>query len=396
MSFEFGSVVLDPERYELTRGGIRQDVEPQVFRLLLLLAENPGRVVTRDEMIETVWGGRIVSEATISARIAAARRAVGDDGARQQVIRTVRKVGLMLVPPLSRPEGSAAPAGTPDRPAARQTVRIATSPDGTHIAFAQHGTGPFLLRGGHWLGHLEHDLDSPIFGPLLERLGAAFTVIRYDPRGTGMSARGVSDLSLDRQVEDLAAVANAAQAQRFPIYAASQAAPVAIAFAARYPERVSALITCGGYAVGRHHRLSEEEHALEATQLTLIREGWGRPGSAFLNAFSTIYMPSATSEQLAHLVAVQLASADGETAVALRKAIDRHDVSGILGKVTAPTLVLHATDDAVQPLAQGRALAAGIPGAVLRQYESSNHILAPQEPLWDALIRQIIDFAAAP
>ena len=79
------------------RGDGPRPVAPQVFDLLQLLAENPDRVVTRDEIIEGVWGGRIVSESAISARIASARKAVGDSGKSQSVIRTVQRRGLQFV-----------------------------------------------------------------------------------------------------------------------------------------------------------------------------------------------------------------------------------------------------------------------------------------------------------
>lgn len=94
MRHVFANCELDTDRLTLTRSGRSITVEPQVFDLIRLLAENPDRVVTRDEMIEVVWKGRIVSESAISARIAAARKAVGDDGKRQAVIRTVARRGL--------------------------------------------------------------------------------------------------------------------------------------------------------------------------------------------------------------------------------------------------------------------------------------------------------------
>lgn len=89
--------VIDTETFEIKRDGTRIPVEPQVFDLLLLLIENRDRMVTRDEIVERVWRGRIVSEAAISSRIKAARRAIGDDGKAQAMIRTIHRRGIRFV-----------------------------------------------------------------------------------------------------------------------------------------------------------------------------------------------------------------------------------------------------------------------------------------------------------
>ena len=80
MIYLFGTFAIDTEAYEVRRDGSPVAVEPQVFDLLVLLVENHDRIVTRDEIIERVWKGRIVSDTAISSRIKAARRAIGDDG----------------------------------------------------------------------------------------------------------------------------------------------------------------------------------------------------------------------------------------------------------------------------------------------------------------------------
>jgi TolB-like protein/Tfp pilus assembly protein PilF len=94
----FESFEIDPRRGELRNGGKVVPVEPQVLDLLALLASDPGRVFSRDEIIDGIWGGRIVSDSAISTRINAVRQAVGDDGKSQRVIRTVPRRGFMFVP----------------------------------------------------------------------------------------------------------------------------------------------------------------------------------------------------------------------------------------------------------------------------------------------------------
>jgi DNA-binding winged helix-turn-helix (wHTH) protein len=97
MIYVFDDFELDPGRVELRRNGGLVHVEPQVFALVLLLVENRERMVSRDEIIEKVWEGRIVSDAAISSRIKSARQALGDDGSTQRVIRTVHGQGLRFI-----------------------------------------------------------------------------------------------------------------------------------------------------------------------------------------------------------------------------------------------------------------------------------------------------------
>lgn len=95
--FCFADHVLDVDLRELTRAGEGIAVEPQVFDLLIYLVENRERVVSKDDLIETIWDGRIVSESTLTSRINAARRAVGDSGKDQAVIRTIARKGFRFV-----------------------------------------------------------------------------------------------------------------------------------------------------------------------------------------------------------------------------------------------------------------------------------------------------------
>ena len=97
MRFLFGEHVLDTARRELRRGGEQIAVEPQVFDLLVYLLENRERVVSRNDLLASVWGGRIVADATLDSRIAAARRAIGDSGVGQTLIRTFARKGVRFV-----------------------------------------------------------------------------------------------------------------------------------------------------------------------------------------------------------------------------------------------------------------------------------------------------------
>jgi DNA-binding winged helix-turn-helix (wHTH) protein len=115
MPYFFEDFVLDPDRRELRRGGSAIAVQPQVFDLLEYLITNRGRVVSKDDILQAVWSGRIVSESALTTRINAARIAVSDDGDQQRLIRTLPRKGIRfigVVQERARPadEAAAAPA----------------------------------------------------------------------------------------------------------------------------------------------------------------------------------------------------------------------------------------------------------------------------------------------
>jgi TolB-like protein len=101
MAWDFGTFRLDPERFELTSRGERVRVEPQALAMLIHLVRNRSRMVPRDELAKVVWNGAAVSDASISSRIRSVRAAVGDDGVRQEVIRTVHGRGFRFLPEVS-------------------------------------------------------------------------------------------------------------------------------------------------------------------------------------------------------------------------------------------------------------------------------------------------------
>ena len=126
MPLTFTGHEVDLRRQELRRGGDRVHVEPQVFDLLVHLVRNRDRVVSKDELLDTIWGGRIVSEAALSSRINAARKAVGDDGERQILIKTVHKRGFRFVGEVDETPDDATPVSPAATPA-----RVAPSEDAT-------------------------------------------------------------------------------------------------------------------------------------------------------------------------------------------------------------------------------------------------------------------------
>ena len=110
MLFLFDDYALDIDRRELRRGPVLLPIEPQVFDLLVFLVKNRDRLVSRDDLLDSVWGGRIVSESTIASRINAARRAIGDSGEQQRLIRTIIGRGFRFVGPVRQQPAGAEPA----------------------------------------------------------------------------------------------------------------------------------------------------------------------------------------------------------------------------------------------------------------------------------------------
>ena len=153
MIFIINDCTVDTDTYEVRRHGRRVAVEPQVFDLLVQLLETPGRVVTKDEIIQRVWNGRIVSDAALSIRIKAVRQAIGDDGALQACIRTVRRRGFQVVAEVTRHSGDAGNAGPSSGPGVLPAGQAAdrSAPNGVPI---EAGGKPTEARPG-WTARRE-------------------------------------------------------------------------------------------------------------------------------------------------------------------------------------------------------------------------------------------------
>jgi DNA-binding winged helix-turn-helix (wHTH) protein/pimeloyl-ACP methyl ester carboxylesterase len=392
--FRFAHCSLDLGRRELRRGGTLVEIEPQVFDLLVYLVRNRDRVVTKDDLIAGVWNGRIVSDSTLTSRITAARKAIGDSGEQQALIRTVPRKGLRFVGGITE-EAETSSAPTPTSMSSRelrQEVHFCTAPDGAQIAYSTVGEGLPLLKTANWLNHLEYDWESPVFSPLLRAIAAEHRLIRYDARGSGLSDWNVQDLSFEAFVRDLETVVEAAGIKRFALLGISQGCAISIAYAVRHPERVSHLVLYGGFARGRRMRGLPEETANSAAMVQLMRQGWGQENPAFRQMFTSLFIPGGTPEQMQWWNDLQRITASPENAVRFREIVDSIEVSDLLPRVKTPTLVLHCRGDAVQPFDEGRRLAAGIAGASFIALEGRNHVPLKGEPAWDRLVAEIRDF----
>lgn len=411
MIFAFSDFEVDTERQELRRAGQTVHVEPQVFDLLVHLVRNRDRIVSKDELLDVIWEGRIVSETALSSRIKAVRRALGDDGSAQTYIRTLHKRGFRFAGDVRIRDGREAPlerqaprltvaGGSAPAPASRdvseqQQVSFCRTPDGVRLAAAVVGQGLPLVKTGNWLNHLEFDWRSPIWSPLFQRLAKRNRLIRYDARGNGLSEWNVGEISFEAFVRDLETVTDWMKLERFSLFGISQGGAVSIAYAVRHPERVAGLVLHGAYALGRNKRGSAAEQEMAGAWRALIRHGWGEAHSAFMQAFSTLQVPNGTPEEIQWFAELQRMSASAENAIRIRDAVDEIDVVDLLPQIRVPTLVLHSRHDAVAPFEQGRLLAASIPGARFVALESENHLILPHEPAWPQFVAEIDGFLAS-
>lgn len=271
----------------------------------------------------------------------------------------------------------------------QQTIRFIKSADGTRLAVATSGSGAPLVKSANWLSHLEFDWHSPVWRHWFQFLSRGRQLIRFDPRGCGLSDWDVPDLSHEAQVADLEALIDSMGVDRFPLLGISQGGAACIEYAVRHPERITHLILYGCYAEGWAQRDEESRRRGEALNV-LIREGWGQENPAFRQLFASLFIPDASPEQVRWFSDLMRTTTRPDIAARILEAFGAINVRHLLQKVRVPTFVVHARDDARIPYDQGRTLAAEIPGARFVTLESRNHILIESEPAW-ARFREVFE-----
>jgi pimeloyl-ACP methyl ester carboxylesterase len=284
-------------------------------------------------------------------------------------------------------------------PATTQELRFVRLGSGTRIAWARSGRpgAPTLVRVAHWLTHVEYDLRSPLWRPWVEQLGRSFRLVRYDERGCGLSGADDSPLDLDSWVEELEAVIEANGEPRVALLGVSGAAPAAIAYAVRHPERVSHLVLLGGYLNGAMRRSpTDDERAYLEAQWRLVEVGWSRDDPAVRDFFSSRFIPDAPPDVRAGMNEQQRRSCDGPRAAAILRGRASLDVRALAPAVRAPTLVMHCEGDRACPVSLGHEIAAAIPGARFESLPSANHVPLGHEPAFARFCDATVAFVAHP
>jgi class 3 adenylate cyclase/pimeloyl-ACP methyl ester carboxylesterase len=270
-------------------------------------------------------------------------------------------------------------------------VRYCKTADGVRLAYAKIGEGATLVTVGHWMTHMHYGWENAIRRGAWLRLSGGRQHIFYDWRGCGLSDRNIGEITHEIWVSDLETVVEASGAGRFALFGASASASVAVAYAARHPERVSALVLYGGYPRGRYLWSAANLKQEEAIRL-LTRLGWDQDNPAFRQIFTSEFMPGASKEQFDAFTESGRKCTSGECAAQHLNATGWADVTSALGRITAPTLVLHAIGDVRVPFEHARELAAAIPAANLATLPGQNHIPTEGDPAYEMLWKEVDQF----
>ncbi|MEV0291749.1 alpha/beta fold hydrolase [Kribbella sp. NPDC050820] len=371
-----GDLEFDPVLFEVRRGGVPVPLEPQAFDVLAYLVSHRDRVVAKEELMDGVWGGRFVSETAVTSRIKQVRRALGDDGHSQRMIRTLHGRGYRFV----------APVEASDRPA--EPVRYTVS-DGLHIAYQVTGSGDLdLVLISGFVSHLELDWADPRHAHFLHRLGSMGRLIRFDKRGTGMSDRPSGLPDLETRMHDVLAVMDAVGSQRAVLVGYSEGGPMAILCAATHPERVAGLVLYGAYA----KRISAPDYPWAQPQ-----EVWRVYTDHLVNGWDweadmRLRCPSADVPMQRWWAQRMRASATPSTVRALLDMNSLVDVRDALPAVRVPTLVLHRVGDALIDVGGARFIADRIPGARLELLEGADHFVSGNpDQILDPIERFVAD-----
>jgi pimeloyl-ACP methyl ester carboxylesterase/DNA-binding winged helix-turn-helix (wHTH) protein len=395
VTYEFADCELDLGRFELRRGGEVRPIEPQVFDVLLLLLRERHRVVSKEELLDTVWGDRFVSESALTSRIKALRKAVGDDGASQHIVRTVPRRGYQLIASVTERVSDPGTACTGGAEVPEQQIRFCTTDDGVRLAYATMGAGRPLVKVANWLSHLDYDRETVVWRHWLAALAQRYLLVRYDERGCGLSDWDVSEFSFDAWVRDLESVVDAAGLERFPLLGISQGGPVAVAYAVRHPERVSRVVLLGSFVQGRRKRAtSSEELELAEARIEMVRLTWGRPDPHYRQMFVSRFLPEGTQEEWRAFDELQRRSTSGENAWRFVQEFSDIDITDLAPKVSVPTLIACARREPENLFEQSRVLASLIPGSRLVPLDSCNHLLPERDPAWPHFLRELDAFLA--
>ncbi|MFY1636252.1 alpha/beta fold hydrolase [Solwaraspora sp. WMMB335] len=408
----FGRFNLDLRLGRLCRDQRPIRIEPRALALLCHLVKHRDRVVSKKEIRATVWNGAPLTDALLAARLRTVRLAIGDTGDRQQFVRTVYGRGYQFVAPTTVRRGEADPAvpaaptagpgsqagpqaGAVAAVGARDLIRFCRTADGTQIAWAAIGSGPPLVKAANWPSRLDLERMTPLFAHWFEGLVRGRRLIRYDERGCGLS-NWACGFTLDEYIEDLDAVADAADLDRFPLLGISQGGSLAVAYAARRPERVSRLILNAAYARGRTARARDDaERDAAILDLDLTLAGWFAKNRSYLRFYAAQFFADGAPHLWDEFTSHQQLTTSVANGARFLEELSRLDVSDLAPKVSCPTLITHSRDDPRVPVSQAMELAELIPDSRLVLLDGRNHLLTPDEPAWPAFLAELYAFLAA-
>ncbi|MEM9139916.1 MAG: alpha/beta fold hydrolase [Pseudomonadota bacterium] len=275
-----------------------------------------------------------------------------------------------------------------------QEIRFCRAADGVMLAWTETGAGPPVVKAPNWIGHLEHDLKVANLAPILGAVSTQHRVVRFDARGNGMSDWDVDEITFERFVDDLETVFDEAGIERAPVLAISQGAAVAVAFAARRPERVSAIVMVGSFALGRALRTGAGDKERAAALRAMMQAGWDDEYPSLRDLMAETIIPDASLEDRRLFADLMKIMISPDNMARYRDIVDHLDVRAILSKVEAPCLVLHGRNEKMQPVEQGRKMAAGLPDARFIAYDTRSHVFIDRDACWPQARQDILEFLA--
>lgn len=280
-----------------------------------------------------------------------------------------------------------------------QRIAFARSKDKTTIAYALSGEGPPLVRAGTWLTHVHHDWESPIWSHWLRFMSERHTLVRYDPRGCGLSQTDVGEITLEDWVADLEAVVDRLELESFPLFGMSQGAAVAAEYAIRHPERVSHLTLYAPLVTGWRRADTGPYSQSWRLMQDLVLAGWGEQNMAFPAMFAHLFLPESTPEMRQCYAELQRKSASKEVASRFLTLLGELSVFKRLKLISVPTLVIQIAREQVIDPHGTIGVASEIAGSQFVSIDSRNHILVEDEPGWQefkAVFARSVPGATAP
>jgi pimeloyl-ACP methyl ester carboxylesterase len=244
------------------------------------------------------------------------------------------------------------------------------------IAYQVVGEGPLdiVLIGG-FVSHLDLGWETPPFSTMGRHLSGCGRLILFDKRGVGLSDRGASVPTLEDRMDDVRAVMDAVGSERAALVSISEGGPMSLLFAATYPERVASLVMWASFArvsLAPDYPDGVPPEVFERTYARIDRY-WGSG-----RTIRSVIVQDAADDPalLQQFGRFERSAASPTTAIACLRFGAASDVRHVLPAISAPTLVVHRTDDPLVPIAHGRYLAAHIPNAVLREFGGATHLSA--------------------
>jgi pimeloyl-ACP methyl ester carboxylesterase len=370
--FRFDTFEFDTRTLELRRGGAKIKLEGQPLRILGMLVERPGELVTREELRKQLWPGNTIVdfEHSINAAMKRLREAVGDSANAPRFIETLPRRGYRFIYPV---RGDAEAIGTDRRLPVTWIPQTKYAKSGDiYVAYQVIGQGArdlVVVQG--WVSHVEYAWEDPDLAKFLERLASFSRLIVLDRRGTGLSDRVAAVPTLEQRMDDVRAVMDAAQSERATLLGISAGGPMCMLFAATYPERTASLVLYGTAARGLRapdYPIGLPRAALDG-YLDLIEQTWGT------GATVEHFAPSrARDERFRQSWArFERLAVSPAGARALARVTYETDATQALSAIRVPTLILHREGDLIARVAGARYVEERVTGARYVELPGADH-----------------------